>query len=127
MMFSAKKHFVHILVAVALVLSTVSPACKFISGKSQFMEICSDYGIKVIPVPDGYEAPQVPAKENHKEKSNGCDFCFAQAHFGKLISPPPAIPAAINQPSILIAVWDQKSYARPELHSLSARAPPVIL
>ncbi len=127
MMFRTKRHFLHILIAVALVLSTASPACQFISGQAKVMEICSGTELKQIPLPDGYETPQIPAKENSQKKNNSCNFCFTQAHFGKIFAPPSIIQTAMEQPSALLVMWNQRIPARHELRPLSARAPPVLI
>ena len=72
-----------LLLMVAMLTSGISPACKFISGKTSFIEICSwDGSTKTVEVP----ATQDPtysedsAPTSHDSASDGCNFCFVQSH-----------------------------------------------
>lgn len=72
------------LTILALFFATVSPACAFVSGKSNLIEICTANGIEYIAV-EGLEAPS-ENKQTHRQSSEkaDCAFCFAQMHIDAL-------------------------------------------
>lgn len=65
-------------VILALVTGTISPACKFISGKTaSTVELCTPYGLKELSVP-GTEEHAGRAK--HERRSvHDCPFCLTFA------------------------------------------------
>lgn len=97
--------FLHILVMLAVVLSTVSPACAFISGKTNMIEICgADGSLKRIAVSEALDPKalldeQQPAP--HAEKPP-CAFCIALA--GMKAVPPvrEAVPVLPLQAAYLV-------------------------
>ncbi|MCE7886407.1 MAG: hypothetical protein DYH13_02755 [Alphaproteobacteria bacterium PRO2] len=111
----------HIFVLISFILSGISPACAFISGKSSIeIEICTNDGIKTVTLPG-----DAPEQQEH-EKKNDCAFCFAQTHL-----------KTAKADAVLISyvpkIFDEQSTAfktaavhRFELASLSARAPPLL-
>ena len=65
------------------VLAQVSPACAFVSGKGDFLEICAaDGSLKTIKVAGAFD-PLDDKESQHSTKSE-CAFCFAQAHIAKI-------------------------------------------
>ena len=121
------RHALYIFTLLSFILSGISPACAFVSGQSSLaeIEICTAQGLKTVRITGG----ETPQKEEHKDhaKKNGCAFCFAQTHIGKIFSSPPVTVKSVRDTAVLLTAWNQQSHARHELHSLSARAPPVIL
>lgn len=115
------RKYVHILVALSLVLALASPACKFISG--QMIEICAADGtLKNIMVsPD--QAP--PAPHDPADKKSSCDFCLLHSEFKGLAGGMAQILIYFILISTVTAAWIARRYKRFELHSLSARAPPA--
>lgn len=90
--------FVHMLVVLALVLSTISPACAFISGNQSMIEICgADGTLKTIAVDAAFDPfaetdPQPP----HAEKPP-CAFCLAMT---SLKAAPPAQDIVLFVPPV---------------------------
>lgn len=117
------KFYIHILAALAFILTGISPACEFISGKATFheIEICAFEGIKTIKVAD----EQAP-KQDHKAKQD-CGFCFAQSHLKLAKVPPQVFTAYAENTNYRISTGEGIHAARPELSVLSARAPPQLL
>lgn len=116
--------YIHVLAVLALVLSSISPACAFISGKAiENIEICTSEGIKTVSVEVPGEAPA--GNHDQQIKKDDCGFCFVQAH-GKYAKADSVVFAFAPGAS----TW--KSFAnhsvephRFELAGLSARAPPL--
>lgn len=114
--------YIHVLAVLALVLSSVSPACAFISGKAiENIEICTSEGIKTVSVEVPGEAPD---HDRHVKKDD-CGFCFVQAHAKYAKADFFAFAFAPGA-----STW--KSFAnhsvephRFELAALSPRAPPL--
>ncbi len=79
---SAFKHFIYALVIAAFTLSGISPACDFISGNKNFIEICAaDGSLKTIALSNnGKLLDQSEESEHHSSTKNDCSFCFAQTH-----------------------------------------------
>lgn len=116
------------LVILALVFSAASPACKFISGKANILEICAaDGSLKQIPMPEGYKSPlpEKPERKNHSAKDS-CAFCFAAAHAKPLASGRIAVsfPAQHLNAEIQIAYYKDVFAARAELAGIETRPPP---
>ncbi len=117
------KNFLHILVLISFVLAGISPACKFISGEMKQVEICSYDGMKTITVAD----QKAPDDKHEHKKSDDCGFCFAQSHL-KLTKAIPPVFILIRTAYVDVVLFEQDiQISRPELQSLSPRAPPVIL
>jgi len=73
-----------VLVMVSLVTMGISPACAFVSGKTDIIEICAaDGSMKTVAVAqeDGGAVEPLPASEDHKSphKKQECGFCFASS------------------------------------------------
>lgn len=76
------RRYLSFLVIVSLVLAGVSPACRFISGKTLY-EICGFGEDKVVaPIDDALLAylPDQPPEDDHESLKDDCVFCFAQSH-----------------------------------------------
>ena len=80
-----RQRIVYFLVILGLITAGISPACKFISGQTSFIEICSASGLKVIPVAASQDSSSQHTK-NHDTKKDQCPFCVAWAH-GKILKP----------------------------------------
>ncbi|MCC7305704.1 MAG: DUF2946 family protein [Alphaproteobacteria bacterium] len=120
------RHFVHLLLTIALILSLASPACKFISGEhSSLIEICAaDGSLKNVAVPDAFNPFKKPAEDHKKHDNDPCAFCFAQTHLKPLQSTA-VLVAAYPPESFLIAARPYSLfYVRPELGAIAPRAPP---
>ncbi len=117
------RHAITIISLLAFVLSGISPACAFISGKaSASIEICTDDGIKTINLPGDLPGD---APEPHKHKKSGdCGFCFAQSHLkgGKADGFVFFSPGGLNSEKNFYTA--ALTIARFELSGLAARAPP---
>jgi hypothetical protein len=118
------RNALHVFLALAFILSGISPACAFISGKSSIeIEICTNDGIKTVTLP--VDAPAEDYNPGH-EKKNDCAFCFAQTHLktakadAVLIS---YVPKIFDEQR---AAFTAAAVHRFELASLSARAPPLL-
>jgi len=107
----------------AFVLSGISPACAFISGKfsSIDIEICTEDGLKTVSMP-GDEAPDDHA---HKKKDD-CGFCFAQSHLKSAKADGASL--SFFQPAFQTRISYDRSVRvkRTELSALAARAPPSL-
>lgn len=89
----SKHIWLNFLILLAFISAGVSPACKFISGQSNLVEICGVDGIKTIRL----AADELPPEPVHHDKvSEGCEFCIAGAH----VKTAPAKPASIVIPEI---------------------------
>lgn len=74
-----QRFVVHLLIVLSLVSAGISPACKFIAGRYDVMEICGALGAKTVRVP----ADSIPAGQHQKHddhRSDGCAFCFSAGH-----------------------------------------------
>ncbi len=116
--------YIHVFAVLALVLSSVSPACAFISGKAMAdIEICTSEGIKTVSVEVPGEAPK--GDHDRHVKKDDCGFCFVQAH------------AKYAKADVLVLTFaftasEEKSFTdrsvkveRFELAALAPRAPPL--
>jgi hypothetical protein len=119
-----RRIFLNIFIMLAVIGAGISPACKFISRQSTWMEICGAEGIKKILV----AADDVPADENKDHaRDDTCAFCFTHASV-KIISAKAvdAINPAekILRPSYAISRNDFSSFDQ----TISfPRGPPVLL
>ncbi len=116
--------FVHSILVLALFTAGISPACKFISGQQNgFIEICTAFGIKTIPVPEGNTSPQ---PENKHKAAEQCMFCFsAQIH--KVIADTGVNPSlAPYKIKTAFAVFTHQILRSQRTTSFEARAPPYI-
>ena len=114
--------YTHVLAVLALVLSSISPACAFISGKAMAdIEICTSEGIKTVSVEVPGEAPE---PERHAKKDD-CGFCFVQAH-GKYAKVDVFVLTLAFTASVEQSFADRSvRVERFELAALSPRAPPL--
>ena len=120
------------LLIVCLVLGSISPACKFVSGGKSFFEICfSDGSIQEVEMPsellaflpeqDQEEAPENP----HPDLNDDCAFCFSQSHFSAFLvdAPDLYLPSPVRSALNFQTLVD----ARPELRLYQPRGPPAFL
>ncbi len=118
------RNALHVFLALAFILSGISPACAFISGKSPSLEIeiCTAEGLKTITLPGDAPAEH----DDHARKKNDCAFCFAQTHL-----------KSAKADAVLISyvprIFDEQIVSslpaqvhRFELTALSPRAPPIL-
>ena len=115
--------YLHILVMLAVVLSGVSPACAFISGKSSIIEveICTADGLKIVKM----AGDETPAHDHKHQKKNDCGFCFAQSHLKSAKADAVLFTLPQNAWSQKISFGRSVKTERFELAGLSARAPPL--
>src|SRR5262245_42652768 len=114
------RNILHIFLILAFVLSGISPACAFISGKSSLeIEICTAEGLKKVSLPGDQ-----PAEEHEHKKKDDCGFCFAQSHLksAKADAPSFSFAQSVFQTQTLYSASAQ--IERAELSVLSPRAPP---
>ncbi len=117
------KNFLHIFVLISFVLAGISPACKFISGQTKQIEICSYDGMKTITVAD----TQAPAdKKNDHKKSDDCGFCFAQSHL-KMAKAVPAEFTPVRMAYLNPAIIKLEIYSQSHESAVSPRGPPAFL
>ncbi len=74
----AMTRFLYLLVITAIALANISPACAFISGKADLIEICTADGIRFIDASS--EQTTTDKSSQHKKLGESCAFCFAQGH-----------------------------------------------
>ena len=101
---NVRKFYIHFLVIAAIVLSSISPACAFISGKG-FIEICApDGSLQRIEVDAAFDpfAEPVPLSE-HLEAMEQCAFCFASSHHVADIVQPLQIVPSLNTRYLFIS------------------------
>lgn len=77
-MFKSLKTFISLLIITAFISAGISPACAFMSGKTNLIEICNEAGeIETIAInEDGQKVPQ----QNHAHQDQDCAFCFSAAN-----------------------------------------------
>jgi len=98
----SNRFWLNCLVILAFIAAGVSPACKFISGQSQLVEICGVDGVKMVRLA-AEELP--PESEHHDKASSECAFCIASAHI-KTVS---AKPATITLPAMAFVSVERQS------------------
>lgn len=125
------RHFLNSLIIVCLVLASVSPACKFISGKS-FFEICISHDAEAeqVSVPEellafmpGLADEQPEDDQQQHDLNQDCAFCFTNTHFSSLLASAPVLSVPVFAPERL--AFYQDAYARHELRLYEPRGPPV--
>ncbi len=114
-------HFLHIIIAIAIFTSAISPACAFISGK-ETIEICTAFGVKTIEIDT--QSPD-DTTQNSMHMMPDCMFCFAlsspkdtntyQSDYSPIITKT-VLSSSINSDHI------ETSRA---LETYGARAPPI--
>jgi hypothetical protein len=111
----------HVFLVLAFITAGISPACKFISGQSNLIEICTSDGIKTVMVP----GDQAPDSEDHK-KSNDCAFCFTSTNIktAKAATIEVIVFASAAQP--ILASRDA-SVQQETFSPYTSRAPPILL
>lgn len=83
--FFVMRFLTQFLVICALITAGISPACAFVGGTMEMMEICaSDGSVKTIPVPEGYESPIEDQDSEPDDSANLddlelCSFCLFQS------------------------------------------------
>ena len=87
--------FLNVLMILAFIGAGISPACKFISGQTTWMEICGVAGMEKIRVAADQAPIDVP---DHKEEKSDCAFCF----FGTNIKPHAVALMSIPAPTDVI-------------------------
>lgn len=115
------RNALHVFLVLAFILSGISPACAFISGKSSIeVEICTNDGIKTVTLPGDAPEPQ------EHEKKNDCAFCFAQTHLKSAKADAILISYVAKNFDEQRAALSTAVVHRFELALLSARAPPLL-
>jgi len=72
----------HVFFLLAFVTTGISPACAFVSGQSQVIEICTADGLlQIIDLAESQNEQQ--KRPAHSQKTQDCGFCFAQSHLTK--------------------------------------------
>lgn len=78
-----------VLIIGGVLTAGISPACQFISGQSVkpgFIQICTAFGIKTVPAPDGFEDSDNKnpgdinpgdGKDNGNNIADECPFCLS--------------------------------------------------
>ena len=125
------RNLLNSLIIICFVLASVSPACKFISGKG-LMEICAaDGSIQEMQIPEELlaylpaDADVDNAPQEHRDMMQDCGFCFAQSNLSAFLT---------DTPGLVILPLDrdgldlyQSAYARHELRLYQPRGPPAFL
>jgi hypothetical protein len=119
-----RRIFLNIFIMLAVIGAGISPACKFISGQSEWMEICGTEGIKKILIA-AEDLPDDRGKDH--AQSDTCAFCLTHASV-KIIS---AKATDIADPAneiirLLYSISQNTSGAFHEFLNFP-RGPPVLL
>ncbi len=124
-MIKQNRHIIlHSLILLALITASISPACKFISGQSNLLEICTIWGTKTVPVPVG-QYPSTPAKSDHRAAADSCMFCMA-------VQIQKALPLSVFDVNIKALAQEKELplyvgfYSERILLTYQARAPPQL-
>lgn len=120
------KVFVHITVIIAMITLGISPACAFINGSKNWIEICSADGLvkRVQVQADQTLMSDEPTTDHHESAADDCGFCFAFAH-GKLLKADSALlhtPLFSAYKRAAAGTWLPLNY---QAASFKARAPPT--
>lgn len=123
--------FLNSLIIICFVLASVSPACKFISGKG-FMEICAaDGSIQEMQIPEELLA-YLPADadvdnepQEHRDMMQDCGFCFAQSHFNGFLTDTARVD--VPEPEQIHFDLYRMASLWPELRLYQPRGPPAFL
>ncbi len=117
--------FVYCLLIFAFLTSGISPACQFISGGKNFIEICAfDGTLKRVEVPADQTPFDEPQEDNKSHYSNNdCAFCFAQHN--QKTKPTSADYALLAPSDQYLSVGSESFTFKSRKQSfLEARAPP---
>lgn len=120
----ALRPYIHGLFILALILAGVSPACKFISGQYEFMEICGFDGMKTVAVEKTQNTGDAPS---HDYAQDDCAFCFSHANVKIAVA---ALPVLTQVPDITTAAVftaPLSASVRWADHAVYARGPPTLL
>lgn len=119
---NSKSFYMNFLMICALVAVSISPACKFRSGESSFLEICTALGIKTIEVRFDDSEP-VPAQNNNHVKTP-CMFCVAgQIHQAVLSD---VVLVSSGAGASYYALWQENSiFQSYKTHDYDSTGPPV--
>lgn len=77
-----KRNLILLILAMSIISAGLSPACKFISGESTLIEICTAFGVKNITLPMNDGKNSGPA--GHK-LTDQCAYCFASQNHKYII------------------------------------------
>ncbi len=129
-MVSLAKGYIHIFLVISFILSGISPACAFISGKN-YIEICAaDGSLKKIEVSDDFNPLSAQDKENskqstpHDSKKYNCNFCFSNNYLSKALSDNISI-VVLGDKANDITLAKNYSYQEYIRNNFQPRAPPV--
>jgi hypothetical protein len=116
--------WLNILLIAAFVFAGISPACKFISGQTSLIEICTSEGIKLVAeqAPPANEANDT--KDHDHKKPEHCAFCFSSAKIKIASAPPPEFETSRIAGAILPPVSENDPADKNGSSPFSARAPP---
>lgn len=121
---TALRPYIHGLFIFALILAGLSPACKFISGQYEFMEICGFDGMKTVAV----EKTQNTGDDTgHQYAQDECAFCFSHANVKVAVA---TLPALTSGPDLVTAADFPalpSTSAHHIPHPFDARGPPTFL
>ena len=114
--------FVNVLLIMGLITAGVSPACKFISGKADLIEICTAEGLQKIAAAGHTSAPVKPVHQ----MADTCAFCLAaQTHkAGNVTLTATTLPAVKIQRIYFTTLPDDRAEQK-DVSSYRSRAPPV--
>lgn len=119
-----RQNFVLFMMIIALITMGISPACKFISGGENFIEICTADGFERLAI----NTDQNPASDQkdggNAHKDMPCMFCFA-AHTGKASQSLASYTAVLSTVKAAYALHDYQIKRTGERRPFEARAPPV--
>ena len=122
--------YLNILLMLAVITAGISPACKFISGEQgHWIEICgADGTLRTIKVEDpnlaALDVGGTAEDQNQEQNSSeGCDFCFMQAHMNLDLAKPVHKASMLPQAKALIA-YQGAALIQYRKAAFSARAPP---
>ncbi len=112
-------------------MAGVSPACAFVSGGENFIEICAaDGSLKKIKVSNEFNPLSTQNKggdtqsTQHKYNNKNCNFCFANSQISKEPSENTLIKIYTN--NIYTIIDTNNHYHKPYINNNSQpRAPPT--
>lgn len=116
-------HFLHIILAIAIFTSTISPACAFISGK-ETIEICTAFGVKKIEI-DSQNSDDT--SQNTKHMMQDCMFCFAQSHQTDFSTYQKSDTPHLLLTTLIFSTSAEQIESADLLHAYGARAPPILV
>ena len=123
---NARQFYIHFLVVAAIVLSGISPACAFISGKSSIQICAADGSIQTIEVDGAFDPFEEPAPlSEHLEAMEQCSYCFNADHQKASQLNVPVIGTALL-PQYLVVSSGLAIPAGSNLRIYNPRGPPVL-